>query len=88
MGPHMIYHVNGGSRGYEGFFEHFGPQIESWLRDMAAWTEIPPDARSEVLRQMKESVKGRTLEELEAVRDERLQSVLQALYPQEQAASR
>jgi 3-hydroxyacyl-CoA dehydrogenase len=88
MGPHMIYHVNGGPRGYEGFFEHFGPQIESWLRDMAAWTEIPADARSEVLRQMKESVKGRTLEELEAVRDERLQSVLQALYPEEQPASR
>src|SRR5207253_1524509 len=26
MGQHMIYHVNGGPRGYAGFFEHFGPQ--------------------------------------------------------------
>ncbi len=84
MGQHMIYHLNGGPRGYEGFFEHFGPQIESWLATMAQWTEIPADARTEVLRQMRESLQGRTQAELEVWRDERLQRVLHALYPKEQ----
>ena len=84
MGQHMIYHVNGGPRGYAGFFNHFGPQIETWLKDMAAWTTIPDDARKEVLRQMDESLNGRTIEELERWRDERLQKVLKTLYPVEQ----
>ena len=88
MGQHMIYHVNGGPKGYEGFFNHFGPQIETWLQDMAQWTTIPAESRREVLRQMEESVRGRTLEELESVRDEKLQKVLHALYPQEQTVAK
>jgi 3-hydroxyacyl-CoA dehydrogenase len=87
MGQHMIYHLNGGPKGYEGFIEHFGPQIEGWLEDMARWTRIPEDARREVLRQMDESIKGRTMEDLEACRDERLKKVLEALYPREEAAT-
>ena len=84
MGQHMIYHLNGGARGYEGFFEHFGPQIESWLADMAQWTTIPIEARCEVLRQMQASLNGRTQEELEVWRDDRLQRVLGVLYPQQE----
>ena len=84
MGQHMIYHLNGGPRGYAGFFEHFGPQIENWLKDMAQWTTIPPAARDEVLRQMKESLNGRTQQELEVERDEKLQRVLHALYPRQE----
>jgi carnitine 3-dehydrogenase len=86
-GQHLIYHMNGGPGGYAGFMEHFSPQIQIWLEDMAKWTAVPDQARREVLQQMQAHVAGRTLEELEAVRDERLKKVLAALYPQEQVAN-
>lgn len=88
MGQHLTYHLNGGAGGYENFFKHFGPQLESYLQDLAAWTEIPASAREEVLRQMQASVRGKSIAELEAWRDERLKEVLRALYQPAEATVR
>lgn len=83
MGQHLIYHLNGGAGGYEKFFEHFGPQLESYMKDMANWTEVPESARREVLAQMRASVVGRDMAELEKWRDERLAKLVNVLYAEE-----
>jgi len=88
MGQHLTYHLNGGPGGYAKFFEHFGPQLESYLQDLAAWTAVPASAREEVLAQMQASVQGKSMAELEAWRDERLKEVLRALYQPAEAAAR
>ena len=87
MGQHLIYHLNGGQGGYEQFFEHFGPQLESYMKDMASWTEVPESARREVLAQMRASVAGRDMAELEKWRDERLAKLVHVLYAEEELAS-
>ena len=34
MGPHMTFHLAGGSKGMPGFMEHFVPAIERWWANM------------------------------------------------------
>jgi len=88
MGQHQIYHLNGGKGGYAQFFDHFGPQIEGYLKDMASWTEIPAAARQEVLAQMQASVAGRDMQELESARDTKLAALLKTIYAEPEVPAR
>lgn len=81
MGQHMIYHLNGGPKGYAGFFDQFESQFAMWWQDMAAWKEIPPAAKSAALAQIEAAMQGQTIAEKEAWRDEHLQALVNRLYP-------
>ncbi|MCW8132240.1 MAG: 3-hydroxyacyl-CoA dehydrogenase family protein [Planctomycetota bacterium] len=86
MGQHLTYHLNGGPGGYANFFAHFGPALESYMADLVTWTEVPAAARAEVLRQMEDSVRGKSIPEMEAWRDERLAKLVEVLYAREKEA--
>ncbi|MCZ7647041.1 MAG: 3-hydroxyacyl-CoA dehydrogenase NAD-binding domain-containing protein [Planctomycetota bacterium] len=79
MGPHLTYHLAGGAGGYPYFFEHLAGQLEVYMRDLAEWTEIPEQAKDEVLRQMQAALKGRDVERLNRDRDETLAGLQRAL---------
>jgi carnitine 3-dehydrogenase len=88
MGQHLIYHLNGGEGGYPRFFEHFGPQLEGYLADMATWSKVPQPARQAVLSQMAASVEGKSIAEMEAWRDERLKALARLLWQNQEHAER
>ena len=79
MGPHLIYHLGGGSGGIEEFIEHLGPAYESWWRSMSSWTSIPHGAVEKVVEGVKEEVGSKNMEELCRERDEKLLSILKVL---------
>jgi carnitine 3-dehydrogenase len=80
MGQHMVYHLGGGAGGYPAFFKHLGPAAETWIRDLASWDRIPETAQKEVLSQIDGATHGRSVAELERWRDEKLASLVRALY--------
>lgn len=79
MGPHLIYHLGGGTAGLRGHMSHLASSKEGMLRDLATWTTFPADAVDLLADGVEAEVGGRTIAELEAERDEALASVLLAL---------
>jgi carnitine 3-dehydrogenase len=79
MGPHLIYHLGGGTQGLRGHMNHLASSKEGMLRDLATWTTFPADAADLLAEGVEVEVGGRTIAELEAERDEALASVLLAL---------
>ncbi|MCK5801192.1 MAG: 3-hydroxyacyl-CoA dehydrogenase, partial [Lentisphaeria bacterium] len=78
MGQHMIYHLGGGSGGYEAFIEHIGKAFEEYWQTMPTWTSIPDEAKKAVVAGVDEAVGERTLAEIAAERDLKLAAVLRA----------
>jgi len=78
MGPHLLYHLGGGAGGIQGHLRHLSGVKESMLRDLATWTEFPPDTADALAAGLTEEVTGRSLEQLVAERDEALAAVVQA----------
>jgi len=72
MGQHMIYHLGGGQGGLAHFIDHLGPAVESWLRDMATWTRLPPETRDVLTAGVEAAMHNRSLEALMQWRDEKL----------------
>lgn len=79
MGQHLIYHLGGGEGGYEAFIRHIGKAFEHYYEGMAAWTEIPENAKQAVIDGVREEVGDRSLDELAAWRDDRLVKLLKTL---------
>jgi carnitine 3-dehydrogenase len=79
MGPHLIYHLGGGSAGIRGHVAHLTETKEGMLRDLATWTTFPPETAELLERGLEAETEGRSLEELEAQRDEVLVALLKAL---------
>ncbi len=79
MGPHLTYHLGGGTGGYAHFIDHIGHTFEACWRDMAAWTTIPAPAKAAIVAGVEAEVAGRSPQELAAWRDRRLAAVLKAL---------
>jgi 3-hydroxyacyl-CoA dehydrogenase len=79
LGQHMIYHLNGGPGGMAGLLAHFGPSIETWWRDLATWTELPPGAAAVLTAGIEEELGGRSYQELQEWRDQALLNMLDAL---------
>ena len=78
MGPHLLYHLGGGAGGIRGHLRHLAGVKESMLRDLATWTEFPPDTADALAAGLTEEVAGRSLEQLVAERDEALAAVVLA----------
>lgn len=83
MGPFLTYHLGGGEGGIEYIMRHIGDSKAKWLETMAKWTETPESAIQAAVRGVNEMefVRGKTLEEMEAYRDERLVQLLRLLWP-------
>ncbi len=80
MGQHLIYHLGGGPGGYEYFIEHVGTAFSKYWQTMSTWTEIPEEARKTVIDGIEESIRGKTLSELQAWRDEKMAKLLKVIY--------
>ena len=79
MGPHLIYHLGGGPAGIRGHIAHLTATKEGMLRDLATWTTFPAETAELLERGLEAETEGRSLEELEAQRDEALVALLKAL---------
>ena len=78
MGPHMTFHLAGGSKGMPGFMEHFAPAIERWWADMRQ-PALTEELKAALIAGVEVEAAGRTPSEFAADRDRRLILLLQAL---------
>lgn len=79
MGQHLIYHLNGGPGGIAYFLEHLGPSYEAWWKDLAAWTDLPPEASAVLVEGIKDETGARTFKEIQDWRDEHLLKLVRLL---------
>ncbi len=80
MGPHLTYHLGGGEGGIKHFIDHLGPAFETWLKDMAVWTEFPPESREILYEGVENEIEGKNQAELARWRDEKLTELIKLLY--------
>lgn len=78
MGPHQIFHLAGGPGGMRNFLEHFGPNIESWWRDMRD-VSLTEEVKARLIDGVEVESAGRSVAELAAERDTRLLDLLDLL---------
>lgn len=75
MGPHMTYHLGGGSGGIEHYLEHLGPsQVRRW--ESLGRPALGPETREGIVRGVAEEAAGRSISELEEQRDRLLVALL------------
>ena len=78
MGPHLLYDLGGGEEGIGGHMEHLAAVKEGMLRDLATWTEFPPETDGALDAGLAEEKGARTYDELVAERDALLVAYLRA----------
>ena len=78
MGPHLLYDLGGGREGIRGHVEHLAAVKEGMLRDLADWTEFPPETGAALEAGLAGEKGGRSYEELTAERDALLVAYLRA----------
>lgn len=72
MGPHLIFHLGGGSGGIRHFIDHLGPAFHEWWADMATWTTIPAEVIPSLEQGVRAGMDGHSYEELVEWRDGQL----------------
>ena len=80
MGPYLTYHLGGGAGGIEYLMRHIGESKATWLETMAKWTVTPDSAVEKAIEGVGDMVGGKSYEELESWRDERLAKLLKLLW--------
>ena len=78
MGPHLLYDLGGGEEGVLGHLGHLAGVKEEVLRDLATWTEFPPDTGDALAGGLGTEKGSRTYDELVAERDTLLVAYLRA----------
>lgn len=77
MGPHMTYHLGGGTGGIRHYLDHLGPsQVRRW--ESLGTPELTEAVKDAIVAGIAEEAAGRTLPELEARRDRALIDILKA----------
>lgn len=76
MGPHLLYHLGGGSGGIRGHLEHLVGVKEGMLRDLAVWTTFPGDTADVLEAGLAKETAGRSMADLVRERDESLAAIL------------
>ena len=85
MGTFLLYRLAGGEAGMRHFMAQFGPALKlPWTRLEAP--ELTEELTLRIVAQSDEQAKGRSIRDLERLRDDCLVSVLQALRAQDYAA--
>lgn len=82
MGPGLVFELGGGEGGIESLLKHIGPSMQTWLEDLATWTEFPEEAKEKIPKMVEESLKnrpeeiGNDRESLAKYRDQMLLDIL------------
>lgn len=79
MGTFLLYRIGGGENGFRHFMEQFGPALEWPWSKLTDVPELSPDLLALLERQSDTQAAGRSIIELERLRDDCLVGVLQAL---------
>ncbi|NPD16974.1 hydrogenase [Xinfangfangia sp. D13-10-4-6] len=77
MGPSAVFHVSGGPRGFEGFFDALAPEFERWW-DSLGQPRFDAQTRSALVEGMA-AADPRSVAEIGADRDRRLPEILDFL---------
>lgn len=77
-GPHMLYHLGGGTGGMAGYLEHLGPAQEARWKTLGNPT-LDAETCDKLIQGVASEAEGRTLDDLCKKRDEQLIALLQAL---------
>lgn len=80
MGPSAVFHVSGGPRGFEGFFDALGTEFERWW-DSLGTPRLDEKTRAALVQGMAEA-DPRSVADIGAERDRRLPEVLKFLEEQ------
>jgi carnitine 3-dehydrogenase len=79
MGTFLTYRIAGGEDGMEHFLSQFGPALEWPWSKLTDVPDLTPELVERIARQSDEQAEGRSVRELERVRDDNLVAILQAL---------
>jgi carnitine 3-dehydrogenase len=77
MGPHMTYHLGGGEGGIAGYLAHLGPSQERRWASLGTPT-LDDEVKRAIVAGVAEEAAGRTIAQLETLRDEGLLALLKA----------
>ena len=75
MGPHLTFHLAGGSGGMAHFLEQLGPPLESWWDDLGD-PQLTPEVRQALTAGVSAEAEGRDIATLAAERDRFLVDLL------------
>ncbi len=76
MGPHLTFHLAGGSGGMAHFLDQLGPPLESWWDDLGS-PRLTPEVRAALADGVAAEAAGRDIAALEAERDRFLVDLLE-----------
>jgi 3-hydroxyacyl-CoA dehydrogenase len=77
MGPHMTYHLGGGSGGIERYLSHWGvSQTKRWAS--LGKPTLTPELQAQIVAGVAEAAGGRSISELEERRDQALLAILKS----------
>ncbi len=77
-GPHLTFHLAGGSGGMEHFMKHLLAPMQGWWNDLGQ-PEMTAELRRKIIDGIAEEAAGRSIAELAAERDRCLIAILDAL---------
>jgi len=80
LGAHMVFHLGGGKGGIEYFVDHIGASWQALWEDMACWTALPADTSDALARGISDEMAGRTQQDVQKWRDEKVAALLQVIY--------
>jgi 3-hydroxyacyl-CoA dehydrogenase len=70
MGPSMLFHLGGGEGGIKHFMEHLSGPVASWWKDLGSFTDWPEGSKETIVDGVLKEANGRSIDELEEMRDE------------------
>ena len=79
MGTFLTYRIAGGEAGMRHFMEQFGPTLQLPWTKLTDVPELTPELLEKLVAQSDEQAAGRSIRELERLRDDCLVSVIQGL---------
>ena len=77
MGPTMLFHLAGGEGGIQHFMDHLSGPVASWWKDLGGFTDWPEGSKKTIVEGIKKAADGRSIDELEQLRDEVLLQLVQ-----------
>jgi 3-hydroxyacyl-CoA dehydrogenase len=77
MGPNLLFHLGGGQGGIQHFMDHLSGPLANWWKDLGSFTDWPEGLKETIIAGTLKEVDGRTVDQLDATRDEVLLGLLQ-----------
>lgn len=80
MGPHLTFHLGGGTGGMAHFYDHLVPAMQTWWADLGTPT-MDAALREQLVDGVTQEVGDRSIADLAAERDRKLIDILNVLSP-------